>query len=506
MVDHEADERSGPFDHVPGGAIWTALIEHRFAYLALWDALSWMRRHRAGHLDPLRPPGRQPSTGAAWSPPLPMVIGVQLAVGHLAGPVRRPLAPRLLRGDRGAAAVGDRRGRGAVPRRPPAAVGADQRAGRRRSSSPSWAWPRVRYGWRLLIERRKRPERRGHRPGARVRRRRGGAAGDHRHAPRPGQPVPAGRHRRRRPPQGAASGCGASPVRGTARDIAGVAEEHGGARSCSSPSRPPTAPWSASWPTLGDEAGPAGDGACPPVRDLFDANIGVSDIRPLTTADLLGRREIDTDIAGIAGYLTGRRVLVTGRRRLDRLGAVPPGAPLRPGRAGDARPRRVAASTPCSSPSRAGPCSTPATSWWPTSATASGMAEVFAEHRPEVVFHAAALKHLPLLRDAPERGGEDERVGHASACSSWPLDARRRHVRQHLHRQGGRPRQRARLHQAHRRAPHRRRRPTQPTGTSSRCASATCSAAAAACSARSGPRSSWAGRSPSPTPTSPATS
>ena len=29
------------------------------------------------------------------------------------------------------------------------------------------------------------------------------------------------------------------------------------------------------------------------------------------------------------------------------------------------------------------------------------LAAVFAEHRPEVVFHAAALKHLPLLRDAP---------------------------------------------------------------------------------------------------------
>ena len=47
---------------------------------------------------------------------------------------------------------------------------------------------------------------------------------------------------------------------------------------------------------------------------------------------------------------------------------------------------------------------------------------MFAEHRPEVVFHAAALKHLPLLRDAPERGGEDQRVGHPARCSSWPLE------------------------------------------------------------------------------------
>ena len=36
-----------------------------------------------------------------------------------------------------------------------------------------------------------------------------------------------------------------------------------------------------------------------------------------------------------------------------------------------------------------------------------------------MVFHAAALKHLPLLRDPPRRGAEDERLGHA-------LGARRR--------------------------------------------------------------------------------
>src|SRR3954469_25109448 len=32
------------------------------------------------------------------------------------------------------------------------------------------------------------------------------------------------------------------------------------------------------------------------------------------------------------------------------------------------------------------------------------LGEVFAEHRPEVVFHAAALKHLPLLEMHPEEG------------------------------------------------------------------------------------------------------
>ncbi|MBS1838537.1 MAG: polysaccharide biosynthesis protein, partial [Actinobacteria bacterium] len=35
---------------------------------------------------------------------------------------------------------------------------------------------------------------------------------------------------------------------------------------------------------------------------------------------------------------------------------------------------------------------------------AERMAQVFAEHRPEVVFHAAALKHLPLLEMYPDEG------------------------------------------------------------------------------------------------------
>ena len=66
--------------------------------------------------------------------------------------------------------------------------------------------------------------------------------------------------------------------------------------------------------------------AVPPMKDLFDDGVGLDDIRPLTTADLLGRREIDTDVAGIADYLTGRRVLDHRGGRFDRLRAVPPGA------------------------------------------------------------------------------------------------------------------------------------------------------------------------------------
>ena len=46
--------------------------------------------------------------------------------------------------------------------------------------------------------------------------------------------------------------------------------------------------------------------------------------------------------------------------------------------------------------------------------------EVFEQHRPEVVFHAAALKHLPLLEAAPARGVEDERRRARRTCSTRP--------------------------------------------------------------------------------------
>lgn len=49
----------------------------------------------------------------------------------------------------------------------------------------------------------------------------------------------------------------------------------------------------------------------PPVGELLEAS-GVEHIRDISEADLLGRHEIETDLAAIAGYLTGKRVLVTG--------------------------------------------------------------------------------------------------------------------------------------------------------------------------------------------------
>ena len=138
----------------------------------------------------------------------------------------------------------------------------------------------------------------------------------------------------------------------------------------------------------------------PPVRDLFEGHVDASDIRDVTTADLLGRHEIDTDLEAIAGYLTGKRVLVTGAGgsigselckqiyrfaparlfMLDRDESALHGVQLAiEGRALLTSPDLVL----CDLRDR------------------SAVESVFSRLKPDVVFHAAALKHLTLLEQHP---------------------------------------------------------------------------------------------------------
>ena len=108
------------------------------------------------------------------------------------------------------------------------------------------------------------------------------------------------------------------------------------------------------------------------------------------------------------------------------------------------------------------------------------LAEVFAEHRPEVVFHAAALKHLPLLEMHPEEGWKTNVWGTRQPAGAVG-PPRRGAVRQHLHGQGGRPGLGAGTDQAAGRAAHLPRRCAPTPGPTCRCASATCWAAGDRC-------------------------
>jgi FlaA1/EpsC-like NDP-sugar epimerase len=148
----------------------------------------------------------------------------------------------------------------------------------------------------------------------------------------------------------------------------------------------------------------------PPVAELFGSPVSVDDIRPVTASDLLGRREIRIDLAAVAGYLTGKRVLITGAG----------------GSIGSELCRQVARFRP----SQLIMLDRDESGLHATELSVHGRAmlndrnlvvadirdrqrldEVFAEHRPQVVFHAAALKHLPLLEMHPSEALKTNVIG-----------------------------------------------------------------------------------------------
>lgn len=138
----------------------------------------------------------------------------------------------------------------------------------------------------------------------------------------------------------------------------------------------------------------------PPVSELFGEGVGVADIRDITPADLLGRHEIETDLASIAGYVMGKRVLVTGAggsigsELCRQLVQFSPAALLMLD-----RDESALHAVQLSIEGRA-MLDTPNLILCDIRDDAL-VREVFAERKPQVVFHAAALKHLPLLERYP---------------------------------------------------------------------------------------------------------
>jgi FlaA1/EpsC-like NDP-sugar epimerase len=147
----------------------------------------------------------------------------------------------------------------------------------------------------------------------------------------------------------------------------------------------------------------------PPVDQLF-GTVSAADIRPINPHDLLGRSPADIDTDAVAHYITGKRVLVTGAGgsigselcrqlakfepaalvMLDRDESGLHGTELSiHGRALLDDPHLVLADI----------------------RDARRLDEVFATHRPQVVFHAAALKHQPLLEMYPGEGWKTNVVG-----------------------------------------------------------------------------------------------
>ncbi|WP_081737973.1 polysaccharide biosynthesis protein, partial [Arthrobacter sp. H41] len=139
----------------------------------------------------------------------------------------------------------------------------------------------------------------------------------------------------------------------------------------------------------------------PPLRDMLGTGKGLSDFREVAVEDLIGRRPVDIHADEVAGYITGKRVLVTGAG----------------GSIGSELCRQLAAFNPAElimlDRDETGLQSTQ------ISLTGRGLLtgrdtvladirdsdallDIFEDRHPEVVFHAAALKHVSLLEQYPE--------------------------------------------------------------------------------------------------------
>ena len=140
----------------------------------------------------------------------------------------------------------------------------------------------------------------------------------------------------------------------------------------------------------------------PSVDELF-GSVSLSDIRPVDHADLLGRQSAQIDTALVSEYITGRRIMVTGAggsigsEICRQLAKFEPGELQMLGRDETGLHR-----TQLSLTGRA--LLEDRNIILADIRDASRMEEVFAEYRPEVVFHTAALKHLPLLEMHPGEG------------------------------------------------------------------------------------------------------
>lgn len=155
----------------------------------------------------------------------------------------------------------------------------------------------------------------------------------------------------------------------------------------------------------------------PPLQQLLEHGVRPTDLRDISIDDLLGREPVDTNVEEIAGYLTGARILVTGAG-----GSI--------------------GSVLCEQISRFNPAELimvdrDETGLQQTQLIVNGngllntketvladirdadaIRQVFEEHRPQVVFHAAALKHLPMLERHPEEGWKTNVVGTLNVLES----------------------------------------------------------------------------------------
>jgi len=148
----------------------------------------------------------------------------------------------------------------------------------------------------------------------------------------------------------------------------------------------------------------------PATTQLLTEHVGIRDLRDINLTDVLGRNQLDTDVAAIADYLTGKRVLVTGAggsigselcRQIHRFG-----------------PAELIMLDRDESALHAVQLSIHGRALLDSDDVvlcdirdSHALTSIFKDRRPEVVFHAAALKHLPMLEQYPAEAVKTNVVG-----------------------------------------------------------------------------------------------
>ena len=151
----------------------------------------------------------------------------------------------------------------------------------------------------------------------------------------------------------------------------------------------------------------------PPFAESFHQRADVRDVRDVDMRDILGRAAIETDLSAIAGYVSGKRVLVTGAggsigselcRQLDKFGP----AELMMLDRDESALHSVQLSL------RGRALLDGSEVILNDIRDMDALRLIFTERRPEVVFHAAALKHLPMLEQYPHEAMKTNVLGTAN--------------------------------------------------------------------------------------------
>lgn len=155
----------------------------------------------------------------------------------------------------------------------------------------------------------------------------------------------------------------------------------------------------------------------PLLSEILEGHSGLVDLRDVAIEDIIGRQPVDTQMESIAGYIEGKVVLVTGAG----------------GSIGSELCRQLVKFAPSEllmldrdeSGLHGVQMSIAGHGLLDTDDVIladirdrSSLTRIFEERRPEVVFHAAALKHLPMLEQYPQEAWEVNVLGTLNVLTS----------------------------------------------------------------------------------------